>query len=549
MGNCLQSNQGRDQEAVSTAISNHEQQEMVPQESVDVDRKDNEVKGDFLSQMVSLAEGGEVELARKKETWKNLDCIVLDNSLRETTVFQLSSHTLSDKQKIFKEVKKCGFTDIIVASFSSATRVDDTFVQWLSQTHKREYSKFYSFSEVSVGVEYDENGNSLYKYNAGDSSDDLPDGMKKNKLYQLQNTVFEADFGNDDDVKWGETWTVEDMCQLIEKRARWVKDNISKDGKNLLNMRDFPRVMASNPMRMLKIVKFCAQMPKKYRFYGMLFEEPIGDCMPEEVGTWCRAVRETMDHYGWKDGILLNHVHAKMGYKDSIVMECLANGSNGVWAAVCQEGAAVGHASSAVTVLNLIRHGNSKVVDKYNCSYLRQAAIEVTKITTKSAPHPMQIIYGERATDLVFARGGLIGAGFDLSNFFGMKEEQRITTLATPDMIVTRLKYLFGDNEQFTKEIAGRMKEEMIKDLNLDIKSEYHSAYGIVILFERAGGKATPEMLHALETHKSNIEIHNSIRTAIHDEWNKFTIKNVKENHGTGHGALLATMKKKQMQR
>ena len=534
MGNCSTGN-----EAVATTISSR-------RDGYDTEKKSNRKKGDFLSQMVGVAEGADAELGRKKEAWKNLDCIVLDNSLRETTVFQLSSHTLSDKQKIFKEVKKCGFTDIIVASFSSATRVDDTFVQWLSQTHKREYEKFYSFSEVTVGVEYDENGNSLYKYNTGDSADDLPDGMKKNKLYRLQNTVFEADFGSEDDVKWGETWTVDDMCQLIEKRARWVKDNISQKGKNLLNMRDFPRVMATNPMRMLKIVKFCAKMPKKYRFYGMLFEEPIGDCMPEEVGAWCRAVRETMDHYGWKDGVLLNHVHAKMGYKDSITMECLANGSNGVWAAVCQEGAAVGHASSAVTVLNLIRHGNSKVIDKYNCSYLRQAAIEVTKITTKSPPHPMQIVYGERATDLVFARGGLIGAGFDLSNFFGMKEEQRITTLATPDMIVSRLKYLFGDNEQFTKEMAGRMKEEMIKDLNLDIKNEYHSAYGIVVLFERVGGKATPEMLKALERHKSSIEIHNSIRKAIHDEWNKYTIKNVEKNHGTGHGAILATMKKKQ---
>ena len=551
MGNCLQTNQASPEEAVSTTIVNHKEREMVAQESVDVERKDNENdKGDFFHQMVQQSQAGRSELARKKNVWKNLDFFVLDNSLRETTVAQIQSHTLSDKQKIFKEVKKCGFTDIIVASFSSATRVDDTFVQWLSQTHKREYEKFYSFSEVTVGVEYDENGNSLYKYNTGDSADDLPDGMKKNKLYQLQNTVFEADFGNEDDVKWGETWTVDDMCKLIEKRIRWAKDNIYKNGRNFLNIRDLSTVMQSDPERMIRIIKHVATMPKEYRLYGMIFEEPGGECMPEDISSYCKVVRKTMDHFGWEDGKLLCHIHAKMGYKDVITMDCLANGCDGIWAAVCEEGAAVGHCCSAVTTLNLIRHGNAKVLDKYNCLHLRQAAIEITKITTKSPPHPKQIVYGERATDLVFGGGGMGGGGgLDLSTFFGLDEEQRITTLATPDMIANRLKHLFGNYKQFTRDIAIKMKAEMIKDLNLDIKNEYHSPYGIALLFERAGGKATTEMLSKLDEHKSNIEIHNSIRQEIHNEWNKYTIKNVEKNHGNGYGALLATMKKKQTKR
>ena len=239
--------------------------------------------GDFVDKAEMLSKRGNAELARKKNAWKNLDFFVLDNSLRETTVAQIQSHTLLDKQKIFKEVKKCGFNNIIVASFNSATRVDDTFVHWLSQTHKKDFSKFYSFSEITVGIEFDENGNSLYRYNSGDSTHDLPDGMKKNKLYQLENTVFEADFGNDDDVKWGETWTVDDMCKLIEKRIKWAKDNVCKNGRNFLNMRDISAVMRYHPRRMFEIIKYMAKMPKEYRLFGMIFEEPNGDCMPEEV--------------------------------------------------------------------------------------------------------------------------------------------------------------------------------------------------------------------------------------------------------------------------
>ena len=62
----------------------------------------------------------------------------------------------------------------------------------------------------------------------------------------------------------------------------------------------------------------------------------------------------------------------------------MADGVSGV----CTEGAAVGHASSTVSIMNLIRMGNTKVQKKFNCTYLREAAINVTKITTGLLPHP-----------------------------------------------------------------------------------------------------------------------------------------------------------------
>jgi hypothetical protein len=58
------------------------------------------------------------------------------------------------------------------------------------------------------------------------------------------------------------------------------------------------------------------------------------------------------------------------------------SGATGIWASVCIEGSSMGNAASCVTLMNLIRLGNKKVLKKYNCTYLRKAAINVTRITT-----------------------------------------------------------------------------------------------------------------------------------------------------------------------
>ena len=58
-------------------------------------------------------------------------------------------------------------------------------------------------------------------------------------------------------------------------------------------------------------------------------------------------------------------------------------GGNGIWSSICQEGAALGHACSTITAMNLVRLGNEKVKKKYNLTEFRQAAIDVTQITTR----------------------------------------------------------------------------------------------------------------------------------------------------------------------
>ena len=57
----------------------------------------------------------------------------------------------------------------------------------------------------------------------------------------------------------------------------------------------------------------------------------------------------------------------------------------------------------------VFRNGNEHVRERYDCQYLRNAAIEVTKITTGKEPHPKKPIYGERALDISFDFSGIAG--------------------------------------------------------------------------------------------------------------------------------------------
>ena len=117
---------------------------------------------------------------------------------------------------------------------------------------------------------------------------------------------------------------------------------------------------------------------------------------------WTKAVRKIMDNCGWTDGHFIVHVHDQFGMKDVVQLECLANGATGIWAGLCEEGAAMGHASSCLTIINLIRLGNKKVLKKFNCQKLRTASRNVTIATSGHPSNPKQPVCGERALDVVF---------------------------------------------------------------------------------------------------------------------------------------------------
>ena len=91
-----------------------------------------------------------------------------------------------------------------------------------------------------------------------------------------------------------------------------------------------------------------------------------------------------------------------------------------------------------------------------------------------------------------------IGSGdsgeFDLTKFVGLSHESRITTLASPEMILQKLNHNFGQNEQFTLDMAKSMKEKLLENLRDGRKEEANSCVGLALLFDQAGGALTDEM-------------------------------------------------------
>jgi len=101
----------------------------------------------------SLVDSYEKEIEKetaKYNVLRDLDCFVLDNSIRESTVGQLRGHTLESKWEIYNEVKKCGFKHTIVASFSHMTRVDDVFIKQLVERGE-DLEGLWAFSEITEG--------------------------------------------------------------------------------------------------------------------------------------------------------------------------------------------------------------------------------------------------------------------------------------------------------------------------------------------------------------------------------------------------------------
>ena len=105
----------------------------------------------YIKTMQDLANKYEKDIKKdlaKLQVLRDLDLFVLDNSIRESTVGQLRGHTLESKWQIYDEVRRCGFTNIIVASFSHMTRVDDVFIQQLVEKGE-DRNNLFAFSEIT----------------------------------------------------------------------------------------------------------------------------------------------------------------------------------------------------------------------------------------------------------------------------------------------------------------------------------------------------------------------------------------------------------------
>ena len=117
---------------------------------------------------------------KRHEILKQLDLFILDNSIRESAVGQLRSHTLEDKIQIYEQVKECGIEDIIVASFTDMKGVDDDFCQYLAD-QQEDFSQLYSFSEASESLR-----DGVY------DTETVPISLRKNKQFGVWNVFFEV---------------------------------------------------------------------------------------------------------------------------------------------------------------------------------------------------------------------------------------------------------------------------------------------------------------------------------------------------------------------
>ena len=390
------------------------------------------------------------------------------------------------------------------------TRLGDTFIRQLHEKGE-DFTNLYAFTEFLESIDKDR----------VPDTKTIPIGLRKMKDLGIKNVIIEAD------LVWAgidyKKFKVAAINQLLSERMAWCRENLSEDSKIFINIRDLPAGMKTKPKRIFKVVNYLSSLPPNERPFGLVFEES-GKYLPEELGAWTAAVRREMDECGFKEGHLLVHVHEQWGMADSTQLQCLANGANGIWASLIIEGASMGHACSSVTLMNLIRLGNKKVLDQYNCTTLREVPQEITRITTGVEPYDRQVVYGERALDMVFGMPNFTPSKkeFDMATFFGEKHIMRMTTLASPKMVADRLTNLFGDDPQFTEERGQRMLEMMLKDLHQNRKEEYMSAVGLAILFDRSGGQLTEKMSEVIaqeEPKKVHAqELIAEIR-AMWDEW------------------------------
>ena len=231
--------------------------------------------------------------AVKRDTLRNLDCFVLDNSICESTVGQLRGHTLENKWKIYEEVKKCGFKNIVVASFAHMTWVDDHFVQQLVE-RSEDQSTLFAFTEATAGVK-----------NGVMDTKTLPIGLEKMQKFGLWNPIIEVDLANKSVDN--EKFTTQDLCQLLLKWIDWTLTKLSRNGKILVNLRDLPEVMTSEtPERVFVVVSFLGSLLPEKRPFGIMYEEPTGNYLPGEVGAWTAGIRRVMDKCNWQAGKLVS---------------------------------------------------------------------------------------------------------------------------------------------------------------------------------------------------------------------------------------------------
>jgi hypothetical protein len=446
---------------------------------------------DLAKQLLELSNFNSSD--KKMERLRNIDLFILDNSVRETTVAQTRGHTMEDKYKILNMVSGAGFENVIIGTFGTRPKIDDLFAKDCCGSGKHaESAKYcnlylYCFAEVRDLVI---DGIPLAM---------TPVGIKRAQEYRIANVVIEADLLCPL-TNWEEYGIVR-YCELLHQRIDQIRCSCKSPYQNepnriFVNIRDFAAAWEAEPDRIVTVLSYLARMRETERIMGICFEDPTGGVFPWILGDDVRRTRNLFDLCGWKDGHILCHVHQAYGLAEAAVLECLMGGATGIWCGIPREGAAAGHANSLTTVVNLARAGNQHVRKRYNIARLRRVAIDMTKIITGEAPHPMTELYGSRALDICFdpAMGMSGPKEQELLKEFQIPRRTRISTMCTDSMFVDALDEHFGEADSWPDDIGSRMYAIIHSDLEANRKEEYNSIVGLASLYERSGEKLTRAM-------------------------------------------------------
>mmetsp|Transcript_22808 Transcript_22808/g.41063 ORF Transcript_22808/g.41063 Transcript_22808/m.41063 type:complete len:340 (-) Transcript_22808:16-1035(-) len=253
--------------------------------------------------------------AAKMERLVSLRPFVLDNSIRETTVVQLRGHTVKTKSGILEALQETGIKHVILAAFSGLQRPEDVWLQKLGQRGLIPPDS-YAFSEM------------VHDVVDGMPTSDIPTGLSRMKEYGVPGCVLEMDLmcPRTDPQKF-----TEDLYKpFLMLRLNYIR-SFSPGGNIFINYRDGP-VAWKSPVGRRRMLLFthllCTLRP---RIAGILFEDPTGECWPEDIGEMCFGLRRTMDDFDWEDGHILAHFHKGYGLAEAAVLAALGAGATGLW--------------------------------------------------------------------------------------------------------------------------------------------------------------------------------------------------------------------------
>lgn len=184
----------------------------------------NEARREIAALRAALQEEDGVNRSKRAKL-RNVKVMVLDNSLRESTVGQVVGHSLEDKTKILDSVESCGFKHQIVAAFSSQRRVDDAFCENV-MARGGDMATRYAFTEDTDSVV---NGKMMF------GPDHIPIGLQKMKTYGIPNAVIEIDLA-DKSVDWDGDFPLAKCMDMFQYLLTWSNDNLPSFGESRLNM-------------------------------------------------------------------------------------------------------------------------------------------------------------------------------------------------------------------------------------------------------------------------------------------------------------------------